>query len=255
MGVWGPGTRQNDFALDVIGHFEDLLKAGNNVADVTNTVKAKFANEITDTDDGPLFWIALADVQWTYGGLDPEVFERVHKDLHSGKALDSWREDPRGFARRKATLERFLSKIAVPNPRPKKPRVVVRAPKFQAGDCLSIGMENSQYAAALVLAADHSKVEYGQNLIGMLDYLSHAEPEMEVFRERKWLVRTHHQWNNEMDIAWYQYPGFRSAKKRIRVVGQVHILPSDPKDSRWYSGWAGLGEQVVYQREWDAKRI
>ena len=69
-------------------------------------------------------------------------------------------------------------------------------------------MSNGQYAAALVLVADHSNVEYGKNLIGVLDYLSPEKPTIEVFRERKWLVLTHHSWNNKTDIAWYQPVGF-----------------------------------------------
>ena len=134
--------------------------------------------------------------------------------------------------RRKATLEKFLNKIAVPNPRPKKPRVAIRAPKFKAGDCLSIRMENGQYAAGLVLVADHSRVEYGQNLIAMLDYLSPEKPQIDVF-----LV------------------GFSSVKDRIEVAGVVDILPSDPKSSRSYCGWALLGRHVIYQREWNGKSI
>ena len=132
MGVWGHGIRQNDFACDVVGSFEDLLKAGKTIKDATETVKAKFASEITDPDECSLFWIALADVQWKYGGLDLEILKRVHEDFHSGAALNQWREDPRALPRRKATLEKFLNKIAVPNPRPKKPRVAIRAPKFKA---------------------------------------------------------------------------------------------------------------------------
>ena len=78
------------------------------------------------------------------------------------------------------------------------------SPKFRPGDCLSIRLGNGQYAAAVVLAADHSNVEYGKNLIGVLDYLSADKPTMDVFRKRKWLVRTHHNWNGQMDLAWYQ---------------------------------------------------
>src|SRR5262249_18820413 len=159
--------------------------------------KSKFAAEIKDTDDGPLFWIALADAQWTYGGLEPQVRKHVQEDFDSGRSLDRWTDDQRGLSRRRAALATFLSKIAEPNPRPKKPpKVIVRAPKFRPGDCLSIRLSNGQHAAALVLAADHSNVEYGKNLIGVLDYLSHDKPTIDVFRKRKWLVWTHHSWNH-----------------------------------------------------------
>ena len=96
MGAWGHGIRQDDFVCDVIGDFEDLLKAGRCVSDATKVVKSRFASEIKDADDGPLFWIALADVQWTYGELEPQVLKRVRKDFDSGRSLDPWREDQRG---------------------------------------------------------------------------------------------------------------------------------------------------------------
>ena len=254
MGAWGYGIRHDDFVLDVIGVFEDLLKAGQSVRDATNTVKSRFATEIKDSDDGPLFWLALADAQWTYGELETQVLNCVQGDFDSGRSLDAWREDARGLLRRRAALEKFISKIAVPNPRAKKPpKTVVRAPKFQPGDCLSIRVANGRHAAALVLAADHSIVEYGRNLVGVLDYLSPQKPPLEVFRTRKWLVRTHPSGSNAMDVAWYYPVGFRAAKDRLEVVGHVQILDSDPKDSNSYRGWRGIGEQVVNQRESDAK--
>lgn len=254
MGAWGHGILQDDFVCDVIGAFEDLLKGGHSVVDATSAAKSKFAAEIADGDDGPLFWIALADVQWTYGALEPQVLQRVQEDLESGRSLSRWTEDRTALKRRRAALEKFIGKIAAANPRPKKPRKrVIRAPKFRPGECLSVRLENGQYAAALVLAADHSEAEHGTNLIGVMDYLSPEKPTLEVFRERKWLV-SQHTWNNitvqTMDLAWYVTAGFRAAKDRLEIVGQVEILGSDPKTSNAYSSnWAGLGEKVVRQRE------
>lgn len=253
MGNWGYGIRQDDFVCDVIEAFEDLLKAGKSVAETTHEVRLKFSSEINDPDDGPLFWIALADVQWTFGELQPQVLQQVKQDHDSGRSLTQWTEDQRGLARRKAALEKFILKIATANPRPKKlPKIVVRPPKFRPGDCLSIRLADGRYSAALVLVADHSSIEYGKNLIGMLDYVSHAKPTLETFRERKWLVLTHHDWDSTMFLAWYHYTGFRAAKDRLGVVGQIEIFESDPLDSGMYCGWAGIGEQVVLQHEWDA---
>lgn len=252
MGAWGHGIRQDDFVCDVIGVFDDLLKAGKSVAEATKAVKLRFSAEIKDTDDGPLFWIALADAQWTYGGLESQVLQRVQDDFDSGRGLARWTEDKRALARRQTAIGKFISKISKSNPRPKKPpKVVVRTPKFAPGDCLSIRLESGQYAAALVLAADHSNVEYGKNLIVVLDYLAPERPTIQVFGDRKWLILTHHSWNHKIELAWYQPVGFRSAKDRIEIIGKIEILDSDPKDSNSYCGWAGIGEQVVYQRAWD----
>jgi hypothetical protein len=253
MGAWGSGIRQDDFVCDVIGDFEDLLKEGKSVPDASRAVKSKFVAEIEDTDDGPLFWIALADVQWTYGEVERQVLKRVNDDFDSGRSLIPWAEDQGVLSRRRTALKKFLTKIAMPNPRPKKlPKLVVRAPKFQSGVCLSIQLSNSQFGAAIVLAADHSNVEHGVNLVGVLDYMSPEKPTMEVFLERQWLVRTHHNWNNVMDLAWYPNVGFRKAKDRLETVGHVELLDTDPRNSNTYAGWDGIGEQVLYQREWNA---
>lgn len=236
MGAWGYGIRQDDFVCDVVGVFEDFLKAGKSVREATEAVKTKFAGAMEDADDGPLFCIGLAEMQWTYGELEPQVLSRVKEDLESGRSLVAWAEDKGGLSRRRAALEKFLRKIGQPNPRPKKPpKVVVRAPNFRPGDCLSVRLPDGQYAAALVLAADHSAVEYGKNLVGVLDYRSPQKPTIEFYRERKWLA-----WNNEIDLAWYHYMGFRAVKNRLEVVGQVEILESDPSDSNVYRHWSRI---------------
>lgn len=250
MGAWGYGIRQDDFVLDVIGEFEDLLKAGRSVADATEAVKSQFHAAIEDSDDGPLFWIALADVQWTYGGLEASVLERVKDDLDSGRSLRPWEEEPRGLARRRAALETFIRKIDTANRRVKKPpRVVVRPPKFPPGTCLSIQLASGQYAAALVLAADHSVAEYGKNLVAVLDFLSPDKPVMEVFRRRQWLVPADPQWRDGVDVAWYYPVGYRAVKARLEIVGQVEILESDPKESSLHCGWAAIGERARRQRD------
>lgn len=95
MGAWGHGIRQDDFVCDVIGDFDDLLKAGKSVVDATMDLMSRFSAEINDTDNGPLFWIALSDAQWTYGGLESQVLQRVQDDFNSGRGLDRWTEDKR----------------------------------------------------------------------------------------------------------------------------------------------------------------
>lgn len=255
MGAWGTGIRQDDVVLDVVGTFEDHLKAGRSVAEATAAVKAQCAGSLSDADEGPLIWIAIAEVQWTYGQLDPQVLKHVQDDFASERGLDLWREDARVLSRRIAVLEKFIARISAPNPRPKKgAKTVVRAPKFQAGDCLSIRLANGQYGAALVLAADHSEVENGRNLVVVLDYLATEKPGLDVFRARNWLICTHHHWQNHVELAWYLPVGFRKAKDRIEVVGQIQILASDPNDSNFYNGWGKVGEEVVLQRQWDANR-
>lgn len=233
MGSWGHGIRHDDFVCDVIGEFEDVLKAGKTVAEATAAVTSRFRGAIADADDGPLFWIALADVQWAYGALEPTVLDRVRDDFATGRSLLAWEENRRGLAKRRAVLEKFIRKLEVPKARPAKGgKAIVRAPKFAPGNCLSILRVNGEFGAAIVLAADHSTPEYGKNLVGVLDYSSDTSPAMEVFLERQWL-----------HVGWYFPQGFRKVQQRITVVGTIDILDSDPQDSTLYFGWGNIGEQ------------
>jgi hypothetical protein len=258
MGAWGYGIRQDDVVCDVIGAFEDNLKQGKNIVEASKAVRKQFAEAIKDRDDGPLAWIGLADAQWTYGQLDPGVLQHVKDDFDSGRSLSPWEESESDLSRRKATLKQFIEKLASPNPKPKKtPRITVRLPKFQPGDCLSILLSNGQFGAAIVLAVDSSNAEYGMDMVGVLDYMSPDKPKKGVFQERNWLHRTHHNWNNRIDLAWYMHVGFRKMKPRIEVVCRIDLLEADPKNRMEgiaYASWEHLGEQIVLQREWDSNK-
>ena len=105
-----------------------------------------------------------------------------------------------------------------------------------------------------MLAADHSDIEYGKNLVAVLDYMEPETPSIRVFKKRRWLRMTHHDWNGDFDISWYLAVGFREGKKRLEVVGTIRLRRPDPKESLIYTSWDELGEQVVRQREWNSRQ-
>lgn len=96
---------------------------GNGVGygDRQSVVQSQFGGASEDEVDGPRLWVALADMQWTYGGLDAAVLERVRDDFASGRTLRAWDDDPRGLGRRRAVLETFIATRGGENRRPKKP--------------------------------------------------------------------------------------------------------------------------------------
>jgi hypothetical protein len=251
MGTWGNKIKQDDFVMDVIDGFIANLKVTQDLAQTTKHVLKEYASAINDTDDGPLFWLGLAEVQWQFGFLQAHVLAKVKDDFFQERGLERWEEEgAKELEDRKKAIADFISKIETPNPKPKKlPKVTIRAPLYQAGDCLSVSLDNGLFTAAIVLRSDHSNPEYGKSLIGVLDYLSSNEPTPQVFEDRKWLIRTHHNWKNEPDLAWYLPVGHRKVKDRIKVVGKTKIRWRDPKDAAGYTGWISLGEQVVLQRE------
>ena len=254
MGSWGAGIRDDDFVCDVENAFKEHLKDGMSLVDATKSVREQFSDALDDSDEGPLFWIAIADMQWTYGDLDPLVLQRVQKIIETANGMERWGEPTEKlYKQRTAALSKFNDKISLPNPKPsRRPKRINRKPKFSAGDCLSIVLENGQYGAALVLATDSSDPENPTDLVAQLDYLSDAPPRTEVFTKRNWLKLTHHNWKGKLEICWYHATGFRKMKPRLTIIGNTPILETDPKQSASYASWHLLGEQVICQHEWDA---
>lgn len=256
MGSLGVGIRQDDLVCDVEGIFEDQLKDGKTVAEATRGIQEQFSNALEDPYDGSLIWLALADMQWKYGDLETLVLERVNEIIGTDAGMDLWGKPvDKLYKLRKTVLENFCQKISQPNPRPSRPpRRMIRKPKFTAGDCLSIRLENEQYGAAIVLGTDHSNPEQGRDLVGELYYLSESPATLDVFSNRHWLTLKHFNQSDRVHIAWYYPLGFRKVKQRISVVANVPLLDTDPIDSSTSCGWHSLGQQVLLQRKWEIEQ-
>jgi hypothetical protein len=249
MGSWGTGITANDTVSDVRDFMLDRLKEGASLADASSRTIDHFRDLEDDIDDAPLLWQAIALVQWKYGKLDDAVLMRVRHDIESERGLDNWRDDPKDFTRRKAALDKFLSKLQVANPKPAKPpKTIFRRAPFEEGDCLAVRTEDGRYTAALVLRVDNQNPEYGKNLVAGLDYLDDEPPNLDFFEERKWLFKRHGNWNGEPDLLWFLPVRFREAAKRIAIVGKTQIRQSDPKDAAGHGGWNLLGDQIVLCR-------
>ena len=256
MGTWGYELEQDDFFFDITCTFDQQLKQNQNLRQTSDFLLENYANTLDDPDEGPLFWMALANMQWKYGTVDEHILEQVKSDFERDAGLERWLEiGQTEYERRKNVISRHLTKISSPNPRPKKlPKIVVRKPIYEAGDCLSILLRNDMYGAALVLASDHSDIEYGKNLIALLNYMEHQEPDLAVFENRDWLVLTHHLYENKPDIGWYTAPGHRRVKSKFRLIGNIPVLPDDPQQSNSLITWEHLGDQIIYQRDWDQRQ-
>lgn len=249
MGAWGTAITSDDTVSDVVGTVVDHLKAGADMAAACALALKGHESALADPDDGPSVWLALAHVQWKYDRVDPTVLGHVRDDMASGRSLALWKDNPALLKRRTQALHAFLEKISTTNPKPSAwPRTVIRRAPFAEGDCLAVLTSNGLYTAAIVIAADNSRAEYGKNLIGSLDYLSDKQPASSDFEARKWLYKHHGNWNGKQELAWYLPSGLRSAMKRIAVVGKTTIRRSDPKDSSTLAGWKSLGGQILLCR-------
>jgi hypothetical protein len=85
MGTWGRAVLSDDFARDTYDEFIRSFNAGGDRAAITRQMITSSAEEISDSDDGPIFWLALAKAQWDTGPVDQEVLpSRAHRRAWRG---------------------------------------------------------------------------------------------------------------------------------------------------------------------------
>ncbi len=122
MAASGVGLFQDDVAADVRSEYLDLLASGASDVDAFRTMVREWKESLADSDDGPVFWLALAATQWEYGRLHPRAKVEALKVIDQGKGIDRW--DDAGLAKkRQAVLAQLKKKLLAPPPKKRTPRI------------------------------------------------------------------------------------------------------------------------------------
>ena len=145
MGAWGVKIYQDDVAEDVRDEYKEILKKGLNGQEALEEIIGSFIEEIEDIDDGPVFWIALADTMWNMGRLIPDVKEKAIQVIESGADLEKWKENKKEYEKRKEVLEQLKEKLNSPMPAEKK----IKIPKiykceWKDGDTFAYQLESQE---------------------------------------------------------------------------------------------------------------
>lgn len=202
-------------------------------------------------------WLGIAEAQWQYGYTDQEVMNQVKSIAYEGIGQELWQEaGERDYVKRMKALEEFYRKIQVPKAKPKKRKKrIIRKPKFKKGDCLAIQLCNGRYAAALVLDEDTSNQEYPENKIVTLHYYKDKPPSIEDFERCKYLVLTHHNWNNRVDVAYYGTVMFKPIKDKISVIANIDVSERPELDCSMYAPWIDFGDQARLELDEKARGL
>lgn len=91
MGAWGTSLYSNDFACDIRDDYIDKLRRGKSNEETTQEIIDSNSEIIGDTEEESIFWFALADTQWNYGRLLPEVKEKALDFIERDEELDRWK--------------------------------------------------------------------------------------------------------------------------------------------------------------------
>lgn len=130
MGAWGTSLYANDAASDIRNDYIDKLKCGKTNEEAIKELVEENNQIMGDTEEEPLFWFALADTQWEYGRLMPEVKEKALFYLAQGKELERWNESGgKKINDWKKKLNVLMEKLKSPQPPEKK------VPKYSLYQC------------------------------------------------------------------------------------------------------------------------
>lgn len=124
MGIWGIGLYQNDTSFDVQDEFKELFRKGKNVREITDKILTAYAEVLDDPEEAPLIWFALADTQWNYGSLLPDVREKaldwIEKNLERADTFDDLQLRKKAVKVWKSLRQKLIS----PQPPAKVPPVI-----------------------------------------------------------------------------------------------------------------------------------
>lgn len=111
MGVFGIKIYDDDTALDVKEEYLEKLKNGIDNEKALKEIIEENKEYIEDIDDGPVFWIALADTMWNEGRLTEEVKKEALNAID--KNLIRWKDevDEKEYKLRERELLKFKDKI------------------------------------------------------------------------------------------------------------------------------------------------
>ena len=146
MGAWGAGLYQDDVTCDVKDDYLNRLRIGYTNEEATEDVIDCNYNYIEDVEDGPIFWMALADTQWKYGRLLPSIKEKALEVIHSGSDLERWKEEPTNYRKRKKVLEELEKRLTSSQPPEKKiTKLRLHKSTWDIGDVLLLKLHDDKF--------------------------------------------------------------------------------------------------------------
>jgi hypothetical protein len=171
VGAWGPAIFSDDTACDVRDSYRDLVAEGVDGAEATRRVLAHFASSLSDVDDAPVVWLALAATQTAVGRLEDEVRDEALAVIESGANLARWKADqPKDVTRRAAALDKLRAKLVGPQRPPTRLR---SRPKsicpFTPGDLVEF-RTGDEHRVLLVVLGEHHDRGGDYALAGVLDW-------------------------------------------------------------------------------------
>lgn len=164
MGTWETKLYEDDIAEDIKLDYGELLKKGKSNEETLKEIIEQNKDTIEDYDEGPVFWMVLADTMWNWGRLTKEVRDRAIEEIENGNNLKKWQKETteKEYLARKKELEKLKEKLNSPMPTEKKIKILKESKNDYTGEEWKVG---DTYAYKLETETARKFEIYGQYLI------------------------------------------------------------------------------------------
>jgi hypothetical protein len=250
MGTWGSGILDDDTARDVYDRYLEAHRTGKNGDAIVRALCKEFARVVSDPDEGPVFWLAVAQAQWDSSAVTTDVRERVEEILAKGLGLSRWADEGAAQLKaRQAAVSRFARKIRTPRKRITRPAPEPAAVPFEVGDCLAIELADGRFGAGVI--TKHLAGTSPSDIVSIVAYHEDEPPAAGRFNPPSWIPVTE---TPELTILKYQLyaDGYRRHRNRYRVVCRIELGVVPPpltlRLGNWGNFWTDLGERLDASR-------
>lgn len=184
MGVWGPGLWSDDTAADVRTLYREALEDGLDDDHAQQHVLAQFEQALSDEDEAPVVWLALAAAQSNSGRLSADVRQRAVEVIDSGADLQRWVDaDTATISKRRANLVKLRDQLTGeqrPTRRIRKPARPVTT--LFPGDVLAFQADSGRLHLLAVRALDDNRY-FCAPWVQLLDFADTHLPSREVLAD------------------------------------------------------------------------
>lgn len=205
MGAWDTAIFSDDLAADIRASFQESIGDGLTTEAATAKLKKEFASALNDQDEAPVFWLALASVQWNLGRLVPEVLACALNVIDNGSDLKRWEEDEAAYRDRKAVLEIVRQRLSTPPPAPKiVPKRFRNSTTWEAGDVIGYRLLNDQICFFRIIG--HHSDKGGRSPVAeLIDWIGQEVPSCDELRSLP--IRCHRYPNGKEGVTQFLLGG------------------------------------------------
>jgi hypothetical protein len=242
MGTWGTGLYSDDTACDVRNDYKDILGEGMAEPEATERLIEQWKDALSDPDSASVFWLALADVQWTLGRLQEKVKREALAVIEDGSDLARWLPDRKLERQRKAVLERLRQKLNSAQPAEKKVKKrYVDSTDWNLGDVYSLRLRSGKLALLHVIGFHQDRGGRGP-VCEILEWTGEKPPEKRAISKMKYrFAQEPYQHLSQFLLASLSAKDFEREKVSLVAAG---VRPKQKPGGYTVIFWRSVDQQL-----------